>query len=89
MPLQRQKRVVAVHAAAVIDHAHERDAAAPNHDFDVPRAGVDAVLDQFFHHRRRSLDDFSSRNLIRDNFGKKLDAAHAMKILDFRLPIAK
>jgi hypothetical protein len=30
VPFQREQRIVPVHPAAVIDHAHERDAAAPD-----------------------------------------------------------
>src|SRR4029077_9933997 len=47
MPLERKQRVIAVHAAAVIDHANQRNAAATNNDIDVASAGVETVFNQF------------------------------------------
>src|SRR4030095_2788790 len=45
MPLQRKQRVIAVHAAAVIDYANQRNSTATNNDIDLPTTGVETVLD--------------------------------------------
>src|SRR6266567_4969726 len=50
MPLQRKQCVIAIHAAAVIDHANQRNSSATNHDVDFTGGGVNAVFDQFLHH---------------------------------------
>ena len=49
MPLQRKQRVIAVHAAAVIYDANERNSSATNNDIDVASTGVQTVFDQFLH----------------------------------------
>src|SRR5437773_11623651 len=50
MPLERKQRVIPIHAAAVIDHANQRNSSATNHHVDFARAGVNAVFDQFLYH---------------------------------------
>ena len=81
VPLQAKQRVVAVHPAAVIDHADERNAAAPDDHLDLARAGVDAVLDQLLHHRRRPLDHFARRHLAGEDFRKAGECGSS----DFRI----
>ena len=49
MSLQRKQRVIAVHAAAVIDHANQRNSTATNSDIDVASAGVETVFNQFLY----------------------------------------
>jgi len=51
VPFEREQGIIAIHTRAVIDHAHERNATAPNQDVDFARAGVDAVFDQLLHDR--------------------------------------
>ena len=62
-------RVVARHAAAVVAHANRL--AATVLDLDVDRGGsrVERVLDQLFDDGRRTLDDFTRRDLIGDGGG--------------------
>src|SRR5438093_1570125 len=50
MSLQRQQRVIAIHAAAVIDYSDQRDPPATNEDVDLAAASVDAVFNQLLHH---------------------------------------
>src|SRR6266496_3462868 len=47
VPLERKQRIVAVHSAAVVDHANQRNSSATNDDVNFLRAGVNAVFDQF------------------------------------------
>src|SRR5207248_4574792 len=86
---ERKKRVVAVHAAAVVDDTDQRNPAAPDDDFDLSRTGIDAVLDQFFHDGSGPLHDFPRRYLAGKNLGQKSDAAHFISNLDFGFWIAK
>jgi hypothetical protein len=44
MSLERKQRIIAVHAAAVIDHANQRNSTATNSDIDVASAGVETVF---------------------------------------------
>ena len=76
VPLEGKQRIVAIHSGAVIDDTNERNTAAPDADLDLARAGVDAVLDQFFHNRRRPLDHFARRDLAGENFRQQANATH-------------
>src|SRR4029077_1253219 len=49
MSLERKQRIIAIHAAAVIDHANQRNSTAPNNDIDVASAGVETVFNQFLY----------------------------------------
>ena len=76
VPFEREQRIVAIHAGAVIDHANERNSAAPNQDVDLARAGVDAVLDQLLHDGSGPLHHFAGRHLAGDGFGQQSNTAH-------------
>jgi hypothetical protein len=76
MPLQRKQRIVAVHAAAVVDHANQRNSAATDHDIDFTSACVDAVFDQFFHYRRRAFHHFAGRHLAGHGLRQQSNPAH-------------
>jgi hypothetical protein len=74
--LQRKQRVIAVHAAAVIDHANQRNSAAPNDDINLASTGVETVFNQFFYNRRRPFHDFTGRHLAGHGLRKQSDPAH-------------
>ena len=84
--LERKKRVIAIHAATVIDHPNERNSTAANQDVDLARAGVDAVLDEFFDHRSGPFHYFAGRDLAGDDLRQQSNAAHFNS--DFRFQIA-
>jgi hypothetical protein len=63
MSLQGKQRVIAIHAAAVIDHSHQRNSSATNHDIYFVRTGVDTVFDQLLYDRRRTLYNFACGHL--------------------------
>src|SRR6266571_4437511 len=86
MTLERKERVIAIHSAAVVDHPDERNSTAANQDVDLTRAGVNAVLDQFFHHGSGALHNFAGRDLAGDDLRQQSNAAHL--IADCRLQIA-
>src|SRR5216117_3153598 len=90
MPLQGKERVIAIHAAAVIDYANQRNSPATNDDVDFARAGVDAVLDQFLHHRRRALHDFAGSYLAGYRLRQQSNLTHLVfQILNSTFAIAK
>ena len=61
---ERQRDVVARHAAAVVGHVDAVDAAARQHDRDPRCACINRVFDQFLERRRRSLYDFACGNAV-------------------------
>jgi len=67
MTLERQERVITIHATPIVDHTNERNSTAPNHNVDLARAGIDAVFNQFLHHGSRALDYFASCDLAGDS----------------------
>src|SRR5713226_6224579 len=79
MTLEREKRVIAIHPAAVVDHADERDSTALDQDLDLARTGVDAVFDEFFHHGSGTLHHFAGRNLAGDDVWQQANAAHGIR----------
>ena len=74
MALQREPRVLAVHARAVVADANQRLAAVLQVHAHRLRAGIERVLDQLLDHRCGALDDFASRDLIRNVPCQQLDA---------------
>src|SRR5438874_10844910 len=90
MPLQRKQRVIAIHAAAVIDHANQRNTAATNNDIDLASAGVETVFNQFLYDGRRPFHHFAGRHLAGHGLRKQSDPAHLVSpIVNSRFPIAK
>src|SRR5205823_7947311 len=63
MSLERKQRVIAIHAAAVIDHPDQRNSPATNHDVYLASACVDTVFDQLLYDGRRTLHDFAGCHL--------------------------
>ena len=66
---------VARNTAAIVAHADQPHAALLDVHFDTTRAGIDAVFDEFLHHRRRALDDFAGRDLV-DQLGRQRTDGH-------------
>ena len=74
--LEGQQGVVAHHAAAVVGDLDELLAAGLDLNLDARRTGIERVLQQLLHHRRRPLHHFAGGDLVRDVFGENVDAAH-------------
>ena len=55
---------------AIVPHPYEARASRLNIQLDALRAGIKTILDQFLDGRRRSLDDFSGRDLV-DEFRRQ------------------
>ena len=66
--LDREREIGRRHARTVVGDAHERLAAGRRHNLDARGAGVKRVLDQFLHHRGRSLDHLAGGDAIDDRF---------------------
>src|SRR4029077_20188887 len=49
MSLERKQRIIAVHAAAVVDHANQRNSTTTNSDSDVASTGVETVFNQLLY----------------------------------------
>ena len=76
-----QQRVVVRHSMAIVDHADHALAANFHFDANGLRARVDGVLQQFFHHRRRPLDNFARRDFIRHCLRQYAYSAHITRRL--------
>src|SRR5262249_42130634 len=66
VPLEREARVVGLHAAAVIGDTDAREAAVIDRDLDARGAGVERVLDELLHDAGGALDDLPRRDLVDD-----------------------
>ena len=64
MAQHRQRQPVGVHAASVVAHLDAVDAAAVEGDGDARGAGVERVLHQFLHRRRRALDHLAGGDAV-------------------------
>ena len=65
MAFESQQRVVVRHPVAVVGHANHSLAALLDLDANGFRARVERVFEQLLHHRRRPLDHFARRDLVR------------------------
>ena len=79
---QAQHRVLAIHAAAVIDDFEHRHAAALRVDLDVRGAGIEAVFHQLAHDGRRPLHDLARGDLAGQRVGEDADFRHGKKVGD-------
>jgi hypothetical protein len=75
--LEGQQGVVAVHAVAVVGDADQPAPARLDLDADAAGAGVQGVLQQFFHHRGRPVHHLAGGDLVGNLVGKNADAAHS------------
>ncbi len=74
VPLHAQRQLVRVHAAAVIGDLDPLDAAACEPHGDARGAGVQRVLDQLAHRRRRPLDHLAGGDAVDRGLGQQADA---------------
>ena len=74
---EAKHRVLAVHAAAVIDDFEHRHATTLGVDLDVARTGIEAVFYQFSHDGGGPFHDLPGRHLAGECVGKNADAGHA------------
>ena len=77
MALQRQARVLATHARAVVPDEDPVDAAPVDLDVDPGRPGVESVLDELLDGRGRPLDDLAGGDAIDDGARQAADAGHS------------
>jgi hypothetical protein len=73
---ERQRQVVGVDAAAVIDDADQVGTALLDIDIDARAAGVNGVLQQFLDDAGRPFDDLARGDLVDDNGWQWLDTSH-------------
>jgi hypothetical protein len=74
MSIERKDRIIAVHADAIISHFDQRLATILDCNAYVARLSVNGILDQFLDDRSWALNDFASRDLIRDRVWKNGNA---------------
>jgi hypothetical protein len=72
--IQRQQRVIAVHAVAVVGHADLRLPAIAHRHVHARRAGVKRVLDQLLHHRCRPLHHLARGDLVGQRIRQDVNA---------------
>jgi hypothetical protein len=79
VPFEGQQGVVAHHAAAVISDLDKLFAAGFDLNLDSGRTGVERILQQLLHYRRRPLYHLAGGNLVGNLFGKDVNAAHIVE----------
>src|SRR5262245_3712857 len=88
--LERQYRVVARHALAIVADADRPTPARFDRDLDTSRPGVNRIFDQLFDYGRGPLDHFPGGDLVRKTVWKNPDFRHCLKpILSYYLNLAK
>lgn len=70
MLLKTKPEVLLPHTAAVVNHLDERPPRILNDNLQLVGPGIDSVIQQLFHHRTGTLDNFSGSNFI-GNFGRQ------------------
>ena len=84
--VQCQRQIVRQHAATVVCHPDQADAATGQFDLDGPGAGIQAVFQQFFQGRGRPFDHFTGSNLVDQVVRQALDSAHGASPVQARAP---
>ena len=74
MALQREPRIVALHAGAIVAHADECLATVLELDAHDLRARVEGVFHELLDDGRRPFDHLARRDLIGDGVGEQLNA---------------
>jgi hypothetical protein len=74
--LEREQRVVALHADAVVADADRQAPALLDRDVDRRGARVERVLDQLLHRRRGALDHLAGGDLVSHGRWEHCDARH-------------
>ena len=64
MARERERQLRGWNSAAVVAHAYQTDAAVLDVDRELPRTGIERVLDQFLDDRRRALDHLARGDLV-------------------------
>ena len=77
MAFEREQRVVAAHAPAVVGHADQAASARADFHDDFLRLGVERIFDEFLDDAGRPFHHFAGGDLVGDLFGKEPDAVHA------------
>ena len=70
VPREGEQCVVAVHPAPVVADPQQEPAPLFDIYVDGRRAGIERVLDQFLHRRRRTLDHLAGGDLVSDGAGE-------------------
>lgn len=73
---ETEKRVLAIHATAIIAHRHGARPSAGKIDPNPLRSGVETVLDQLLNQGSRSLDNLPCRDLAGHVIGQKTNFSH-------------
>ena len=81
MSLERKKRVVAQHAAAIVGDLNELFAARFNVDPNAGRTGIQRIFEQFFDHRSRTFYYLASGDLIGNVLRQYVNSAHRASTL--------
>ena len=74
--LEGEQRIVAQHAAAIVDDADQPPAAALDLDADIGRSRIERVFEQFLDHGGGPLHHLAGGDLVGDLVGENADAAH-------------
>ena len=73
MPANGEGEILRPHAAAIVDHAQKRLAAAGRRHLDPGGACVDRILDQFLRRTGWPFDDLAGGDLVDEGLGELLD----------------
>jgi hypothetical protein len=76
VPGQREVNLVGAHPHAVVAHADELAPGVLEIHSDGRAAGIDGVLHQLLHDRRRALHHLAGGNLVDEMVGQTMDARH-------------
>ena len=76
MPRQRQRQILAPDAIPVVGDTNQLDPSAGEIDVDLPRAGVEAVLEDLLQRRGGPVDDFAGGDLVDQLIGQRTDRWH-------------
>ena len=77
MSRDRQREVVGFDATAVVNHAHQGDAALLERHIDSGGAAVESVFEQLFDNAGGSLHDLSGCNAIDYRYRQLMNSCHA------------
>ncbi len=77
MPADGERQVLGPHAAAIVDDAQQRLAAAGRGDVDAGGAGIERIFDELLGGACRALDYLAGGDLVDERFGK-LGNGHAL-----------
>jgi hypothetical protein len=79
--LEGKKSVVFDHAVSVVDDANELATASFDLDADAGGVGIEGVFEELFDDGCRTLDDFTSSDLVRHYVREDANAAHGLIVM--------